>query len=130
MSEEIKSTKEVEPKQEMTSADVVNLYFELDNLGIKIWVDGGWGVDALLGKQTRPHKDLDIAIQQKDIPKLRELLEAQEYKDVKFTSPEAYKGLEPDWEWCDRMIMMYNVKKSVDLAEKLNNNVKSMFKKN
>ena len=83
MSEEIKSTKEVEPKQEMTSADVVNLYFELDNLGIKIWVDGGWGVDALLGKQTRPHKDLDIAIQQKDIPKLRELLEAQEYKDVK-----------------------------------------------
>ena len=83
MSEEIKSTKEVEPKQEMTSADVVNLYFELDNLGIKIWVDGGWGVDALLGKQTRPHKDLDIAIQWKDVPKLREVLAEQGYKQVK-----------------------------------------------
>jgi lincosamide nucleotidyltransferase A/C/D/E len=30
---------------------------------IEFYVDGGWGVDALLGKQTRPHADLDIAIQ-------------------------------------------------------------------
>jgi lincosamide nucleotidyltransferase A/C/D/E len=43
----------------------------LEKLGIEIWVDGGWGVDALLGEQTRPHKDLDIAIQQKDVPQLR-----------------------------------------------------------
>lgn len=27
-----------------------------------VWVDGGWGVDALLGKQTRPHSDLDLII--------------------------------------------------------------------
>lgn len=27
-----------------------------------MWVDGGWGVDALLGKQTRPHSDLDVVI--------------------------------------------------------------------
>ena len=37
-------------------------------------VDGGWGVDALLGKQTRPHDDLDIAIPHKDVPKLRKIL--------------------------------------------------------
>jgi lincosamide nucleotidyltransferase A/C/D/E len=47
----------------MTSADVTSLYAELENLKIKIWVDGGWSVDALLGEQTRLHKDLDIAIQ-------------------------------------------------------------------
>ena len=35
-----------------TAADVVALYTELESLGIKIWIDGGWGVDALLGKQT------------------------------------------------------------------------------
>jgi len=40
-------------------------------------------VDALLGKQTRLHKDLDIAIEWKDIIKLRELLERQGYKEVK-----------------------------------------------
>ncbi len=30
--------------------------------GIVGWVDGGWGVDALLGEQTRPHADLDLAV--------------------------------------------------------------------
>jgi len=48
----------------MIAADVIGLYTELQNLSIKIWVDGGWGVDALLGEQPRPHGDLDIAIQQ------------------------------------------------------------------
>ncbi len=70
------------PQTEMTSADVIDFYTKLENLGIKIWIDGGWAVDALLGKQTRPHADLDIVIQQKDIQKARELLEAQGYTDV------------------------------------------------
>jgi len=67
----------------MTSTDVIDFYTTLENLGIEMWVDGGWGVDALLGKQTRPHKDLDIAIQQKDVPKLRALLEVRGYKEIK-----------------------------------------------
>jgi lincosamide nucleotidyltransferase A/C/D/E len=46
------------------------------------WIDGGWAVDALLGKETRPHEDLDIAIQHADIPKLREMLGSRGYKDV------------------------------------------------
>jgi len=66
----------------MNIADVIGLYIQLNNLGIEIWLDGGWGVDALLGEQTRPHDDVDIVIQQKDVPKLRELLEMQGYKDV------------------------------------------------
>jgi lincosamide nucleotidyltransferase A/C/D/E len=67
----------------MIAADVISLYTELESLGITIWIDGGWGVDALLGEQTRPHHDLDITIQQKDVPKLRQLLQAQGYKDIK-----------------------------------------------
>src|ERR1700730_4896317 len=66
----------------MTATDVLGLYTELETLGITIWVDGGWGVDALLGQQTRPHKDLDIAIQQKDVSRLRELLETRGYKPI------------------------------------------------
>lgn len=67
---------------EMTAADAVDLYVKVDGLGIEIWIDGGWGVDALLGAQTRPHADLDIVIQQRDVAKLRELLEALGYADV------------------------------------------------
>jgi lincosamide nucleotidyltransferase A/C/D/E len=53
------------------------------NLGIKIWINGGWGVDALLGHQTRHHKDLDIAIQQKDIAQLCDLLAKTGYKKIR-----------------------------------------------
>jgi lincosamide nucleotidyltransferase A/C/D/E len=67
----------------MTATDVISLYTELENLSIAIWIDGGWGVDALLGEQTRPHQDLDIAVQQKDVPRLRQLLHARGYKDIK-----------------------------------------------
>jgi len=42
---------------------------------IQIIVDGGWAVDALIGKQTRKHDDLDIAISHKYVPKMRKVLE-------------------------------------------------------
>jgi hypothetical protein len=34
----------------------------LEEHGIDVWLNGGWGVDALLGHQTREHEDLDITI--------------------------------------------------------------------
>lgn len=67
----------------MTSQDIVVLYNKLENLGIKIWVDGGWSTDALLGRQLRPHKDLDIAIEWKDVPKLRDSLGEDGYKQIR-----------------------------------------------
>ncbi len=30
--------------------------------GVQAWVAGGWGVDALVGRQTRRHYDLDLVI--------------------------------------------------------------------
>jgi lincosamide nucleotidyltransferase A/C/D/E len=69
-------------KRMMTSTDVRWIYGRLRALGIEVWLDGGWGVDALLGKQTRPHSDLDVVVQQSDLPKLRRLLEADGYGDV------------------------------------------------
>ncbi|MGZ3713650.1 MAG: nucleotidyltransferase domain-containing protein [Bdellovibrionota bacterium] len=30
------------------------------------WVSGGWAIDLFLGKQTRPHDDLDISISRAD----------------------------------------------------------------
>ncbi|UCB43774.1 MAG: nucleotidyltransferase family protein [Dehalococcoidales bacterium] len=66
----------------MTSTDVIAFYTELDRMGIQIWIDGGWGVDALLGEQTRPHADLDIVIQQKDLQEVVELLEERHYQNV------------------------------------------------
>jgi lincosamide nucleotidyltransferase A/C/D/E len=59
---------------EMTSSDLVELLRLLDQAGIAAWLDGGWGVDALLGIQTRPHKDVDLIVCLADVPQLRDLL--------------------------------------------------------
>ncbi len=66
----------------MEAKDVIDLVQMLRHEGIDVWLDGGWGVDALLCEQTRPHEDLDIVIQEKDVPRLRELLGAQGYQGV------------------------------------------------
>jgi lincosamide nucleotidyltransferase A/C/D/E len=34
------------------------------------WVEGGWGIDALLGEATRAHDDLDLAVLRSDIGRL------------------------------------------------------------
>jgi len=69
-------------KPEMTADEVIEIIKLLEQNGIEVYIDGGWGVDALLGEQTRKHDDLDIALPHGFVPKLRELLEARGYKDV------------------------------------------------
>ncbi|HZQ08339.1 MAG TPA: nucleotidyltransferase family protein [Anaerolineae bacterium] len=67
---------------EMTANDVIEMVALFRQNGIDVCVDGGWGVDALLGEQTRRHSDLDIAIPHKDVDLIRSLLEARGYYDV------------------------------------------------
>ena len=67
---------------EMKAADVIEYVAIMEKLGICIWIIGGWGVDALLRKQTRTHDDLDIIIQQKDVEKAKELLAELGFQNV------------------------------------------------
>ena len=53
---------------------VVAILEQLDAASIPVWLDGGWGVDALLGEQTRDHRDLDLVVNATDVPKLQEAL--------------------------------------------------------
>lgn len=41
-------------------SDVVEVLAWLEGAQLDIWVDGGWGHDAILGEQTRQHDDLDL----------------------------------------------------------------------
>jgi lincosamide nucleotidyltransferase A/C/D/E len=74
----------------MNSADAIHLYTALEKAAVEVWIDGGWGVDALLGEQTRLHKDLDIAIQQKDVPMLRRFLQTRGYGEIKLEDAKAW----------------------------------------
>jgi hypothetical protein len=48
--------------------------------GLAFWIDGGWGVDPLLGKQTRPHSDL--AVKRDGLPAFQRVLQARAYARV------------------------------------------------
>jgi lincosamide nucleotidyltransferase A/C/D/E len=67
---------------EMTASDVVAIVRVFEDHYIEIYLDGGWAVDALLGEQTRPHSDLDIAVEHRFVPQIRALLESHGYHDV------------------------------------------------
>ena len=41
------------------------IQFALQN-SIKVYLDGGWGVDALLGRETRIHNDIDLFVELKN----------------------------------------------------------------
>ena len=69
-------------KPEMTSRDVTEFCRWMDSLGIEIWIDGGWGVDALLGIQTRRHVDLDIVLQQTDCESVVEFLRNRDFREI------------------------------------------------
>ena len=65
------------------TTDKVHWFLDLfDELGIKVWIDGGWGVDALLGECTRNHQDLDIIISWEDSAILTEALLARGFVDI------------------------------------------------
>jgi lincosamide nucleotidyltransferase A/C/D/E len=49
------------------ASDVLDIVDALAEAGVRFWVHGGWGVDALVGEQTRPHLDLDLTIRTEDL---------------------------------------------------------------
>jgi lincosamide nucleotidyltransferase A/C/D/E len=54
--------------------DVLAILATLQREGLRAWVDGGWGVDALLGRQTRTHDDLDIVVVLDEVPAVQRSL--------------------------------------------------------
>jgi lincosamide nucleotidyltransferase A/C/D/E len=46
----------------MGLAEVLAVLGAVRSVGCRFWIEGGWGVDALVGQQTRPHRDVDIDI--------------------------------------------------------------------
>lgn len=69
----------------MAADQVIAVLVDLGRLDVAPWVDGGWGVDALLGWQTREHDDLDLVVRIDYLPRVSELLGMHGF------------GIERDW---------------------------------
>ena len=71
----------------MEPGSVVRLLHRVSSAGLTVWLDGGWGVDALLGEQTREHDDLDLVVARGDVPLLVEKLGEEGYDVAKGALP-------------------------------------------
>ncbi len=73
----------------MEGGDVVAIMQRLHDGGVNAWVEGGWGIDALVGEQTRPHRDLDLAVDRGTIETARQILAGLGYRHDRDTRPGA-----------------------------------------
>jgi len=66
-------------------AELVLVVESFENMGLPYWLAGGWGVDALVQRQTRRHKDIDIIIEdfEHNEPKARQAFLALGFDHVK-----------------------------------------------
>jgi lincosamide nucleotidyltransferase A/C/D/E len=74
----------------MEASEVVRLLDLLERSGVTTWIDGGWGVDALLGEQVREHDDLDLVVELAEAPALTETLTADGYEQVAGAPPKSF----------------------------------------
>jgi lincosamide nucleotidyltransferase A/C/D/E len=68
-----------EPRADMDARRLVGLMEHLASLGIPVWLDGGWAIDALLGHQRRPHDDLDLVAALDDVARISAALAGYDY---------------------------------------------------
>ncbi len=64
----------------ISAEDAISIYQRLLDNNVQIWLVGGWGIDALLGEQTRSHKDLDVLMLVDDVARMCELLSHDGYQ--------------------------------------------------
>jgi lincosamide nucleotidyltransferase A/C/D/E len=58
----------------MPSARLLVLLDRAAAADVEVWLDGGWGVDALLGLQHRVHDDADLVVRFEDLERLTGVL--------------------------------------------------------
>ena len=59
---ETKAEGEQKPTKPMPAEDVIKVLEGLAGVAVEAWVVGGWGIDALRGRQSRPHSDLYLIV--------------------------------------------------------------------
>jgi Aminoglycoside-2''-adenylyltransferase len=69
-----------------------------EGAGVESWLRGGWALDFLLGRVTRPHADIDLFIWAADAPTLLPKLKQSGYEEIGGPPPEQQRNLVKDGE--------------------------------
>jgi lincosamide nucleotidyltransferase A/C/D/E len=62
--------------------DAIEIILYAEENEIAIWLDGGWGVDALLGEKTRVHNDIDLFVEKSNRKKFLEIIKEKGFAEV------------------------------------------------
>src|SRR4051812_50057019 len=68
----------------------------LEASGVDVWLEGGWGIDALLGRQTREHDDLDVIVPLDRLAELEEALRGLGYRFGFGAGPLSFEGVDDE----------------------------------
>jgi lincosamide nucleotidyltransferase A/C/D/E len=71
----------------MNGTDVLEVINQLEGAGVRVWLDGGWGVDALLGRQTRAHEDVDLVVPRQETSRAARALEVVGFEEDRDGKP-------------------------------------------
>jgi lincosamide nucleotidyltransferase A/C/D/E len=74
----------------MDAPSLIRIVDRLEQEKIDVWLDGGWGVDALLGLETREHDDLDLVAKLEHSERIIELLGGLGYELVAGAPPKSF----------------------------------------
>lgn len=88
-------------KEIVTQDDLFKVLDLMDKTGIRYWLDGGWGVDVLVGKQTRMHRDVDINFDSQHTEELLLVLERNGYEIITDWSPVRIELYHPKLSYID-----------------------------
>jgi hypothetical protein len=84
------------PQRDMSAEDVVAIVRRLQRAGLPVWLDGGWGVDALVRRQTRPHDDLDVVVRIEDVAAVERELAALGYERAGGGPPMSFESVDAE----------------------------------
>ena len=66
----------------VNKTDAIEIITYAEENKINIWIDGGWGVDALLQEETRVHNDIDLFVEESNGKKFIEILKQIGFAEV------------------------------------------------
>ncbi|WMC93696.1 nucleotidyltransferase domain-containing protein [Kineothrix sp. MB12-C1] len=89
-------------KKEITNKEnLMEVLNFLDGLKIEYWIDGGWGIDILLGKQNRVHRDIDVDFDGKFTDILLDALNVKGYTIITDWRPSRIELYHPELGYID-----------------------------
>jgi lincosamide nucleotidyltransferase A/C/D/E len=85
-----------QPRAPMSAARAVAILDELEARGIVVWLEGGWGIDGLLGRQTREHDDLDGIVSLDQVEPIESALRELGYETKRGEAPLSFEVVDEE----------------------------------